>query len=651
MSEPEIPDQGTPKSRTKSAVKAALARPAVGQRVRRYAHFQRQSAARLLDASEHFEESMNYHTRGGWDDGTSAPAVAQLTSYYRHLRDHVATLPLQPMISVLVPVFRPDPAYLREALTSIELQTYDNWQACITDDASGDPEITGIIEEFRRAHPERVRVAEHETNRHISETSNTCLGLAEGEYVALLDHDDRLCPNALAEVVKTLNERRDSVGEVPEILYTDERVIGVAGEYEDVVFFKPGWSPFLHLGVNYTTHLSVYRRELLTAIGGFRAGVEGAQDHDLMLRACEAAQTPVVHIPIVLYQWRSHPESTADSLGAKPYALTNGIAAVTAACDRRNRPATVTLDPRTRHYRTSFALPEPPPLVSIVIPTKDSPEMLRTCVESILGRSTYPAFEIVLVDNNSTDRRTLELYREFGRRPEFRVIEDPAYFNFARLINTGARAAAGSYLVLLNNDTEVVTPDWIEQLLMYAQFPEVGAVGAKLLYPDGFLQHGGVVGSGRDIANHAGIGQHDDDSFYFDYVQTPHETLAVTGAALMISAALFDSVGGLDERYVPNAYGDVDLCLRLRAQGLVNVYTPYATLTHFESVTRRRNIELSERTYMRTTWGTELLTDPYVNPALVGAGSFSPVRNVVTGEPGPGLFRRFLTAGSLGLDG
>lgn len=651
MSEPESPDQAPPKSRAKSAVKAALARPAIGLRVRRYAHFQRQSAARLLDASENFEESMNFHTRGGWDDGTSAPAVAQVTSYYRHLRDHVATLPLQPLISVLVPVFRPEPQYLREALTSIALQTYQNWQACITDDASGDPVITGIIEEFRASHPDRVRVAVHPTNRHISETSNTCLGLAEGDYVALLDHDDRLCPNALGEVVKTLNERLDSVGEVPEIVYTDERVVGEAGEYEDVVFFKPGWSPFLHLGVNYTTHLSVYRRQLLTAIGGFRAGVEGAQDHDLMLRACEAAETKVVHLPMVLYQWRSHPASTADSLGAKPYALTNGVAAVTEACERRNRPATVSLDPRTRHYRTAFALPNPLPLVSIVIPTKDSPDMLRTCIDSIVGRSTYPAFEIVLVDNNSTDRRTLELYQELRARPEFRIVEDPAYFNFARLINRGAQAAGGDYLILLNNDTEVVSPDWIEQLLMYAQFPEVGAVGAKLLYPDGFLQHGGVVGSGKDIANHAGIGQHDDDSFYFDYVQTPHETLAVTGAALMVSAALFDSVGGLDERYVPNAYGDVDLCLRFRARGLSNVYTPYAVLNHFESVTRRRNIELSERDYMRTTWGTELLTDPYVNHALVGAGSFSPERNLVTGEPGPGLFRRFLAAGSLGLDG
>jgi GT2 family glycosyltransferase len=651
MSEPEVPDQAQPRSRAKSAVKAALARPAIGTRVRRYAHFQRQSAARLLDASENFAESMNFHTRGGWDDGTSAAAVAQLTSYYRHLRDHVATLPLQPLISVLVPVYRPDPQYLREALTSIALQTYPNWQACITDDASDDAAVTEIIEDFRRRHPDRVRVAVHATNGHISETSNTCLGLAEGEFVALLDHDDRLCPNALGEVVKALNERLDSIGEIPQILYSDERVVGPAGEYEDVVFFKPGWSPFLHLGVNYTTHLSVYQRQLLAQIGGFRAGLEGAQDHDLMLRACEAAETSVAHIPMVLYQWRSHPASTADSLGAKPYALTNGITAVTQACERRNRPASVTLDPRTRHYRTSFALPEPLPLVSIVIPTKDSPDLLRTCLDSILSCSTYPKFEIVLVDNNSTDPRTLQLYQELQPRPEVRVVEDPAYFNFARLINTGAAAATGEYLILLNNDTEVLTPDWIEQLLMYAQFPEVGAVGAKLLYPDGFLQHGGVVGSGKDIAHHAGIGQHDDDSFYFDYVQTPHETLAVTGAAMMVSAALFESVDGLDERYVPNAYGDVDLCLRFRSRGLANVYTPYAVLTHFESVTRRRNIELSEREYMRSTWGGALMTDPYVNPALVGAGSFSPERNLVTGEPGPGLFRRFLTAGSLSLDG
>lgn len=634
-------------AKVKRGVAKMLANPKTAQRARKVAVTQTEWAFKALESAQRVEGFVNEYAF------SDSPVInpehrEQLLRYYAHLRAHIATLPLQPLISVLVPVYRPAPEYLREALVSVALQTYDNWEVCIADDASADPAVTAVLEQFAAEHPGKVSIAVHETNQHISAASNTALALASGEFVTLLDHDDRLYPHALGEVVRAINDTVDTTGTAPEIIYTDEKVVGADGTHLYDIFNKPGWSPFLHLSVNYTTHLSVYATELLRSIGGFRVGYEGAQDHDLMLRAVEGASTDVLAVPIVMYQWRSHPLSTAGDDGAKPYAWNNGIKAVTEACERRGRPAQVTIDERTGHYRLHFELPEPPPRVSLVIPSKDSTEFLGACIDSVRSLSTYPDVEIVIVDNGSTEPEVLAFYEQLEQTDAgVRIVYDGGYFNFARLNNVGARAATGTYLVLLNNDTEVVTPDWLEQMMMYAQFPEVGAVGAKLLYPDGTVQHGGIVGAGPYIADHSGWRSSPEDHMYLDMVDTVHECLAVTAAAMMVRADVYNDVGGLQERHVPNGFGDVDFCLRLRKRGYTNVYTPYATLIHHESVTRKRNVEAAETQYMRSQWGTELLNDPYLNANLARSGQYVPDGNVVQPDIQSELFAQWLNQGSI----
>lgn len=650
MSDPsEVPlaDRPGPAAKVKRRLAQMLANPQAGDRARRLAVTQTEWAFKALESAQRVEGFVNEYAY------SDAPVInpehrRQLLSYYAHLHAHVATLPRQPLISVLVPVYRPAPAYLREALVSVALQTYDNWEVCIADDASDDPAVTAVIEQFVAEHPDRVRVVVHEVNQHISAASNSALALASGEYVTLLDHDDRLYPHALGEMVRAINDVEEASGAAPEILYSDEKVVGSDGGHLYDTFNKPGWSPFLHMSVNYTTHLSVYSTSLLRGIGGFRIGFEGAQDHDLMLRAVAAAQTDVVAVPILMYQWRSHPMSTAGDEGAKPYAWNNGMRAVTEACEQRGRPVSVTMDERTGHYRLHFELPEPRPKVSLVIPSKDSTEFLGACVASVRGLSTYPDIEIVIVDNGSTLPEVLEYYRQLQATDKgVRVVYDDGYFNFARLNNVGARAATGEFLVLLNNDTEVVTPDWIEQMLMLAQFPEIGAVGAKLLYPDGTVQHGGIVGIGAYIADHSGWRSKPEDRMYLDMVDTVHECLAVTAAALMVRAEVFWEVDGLQERHVPNGFGDVDFCLRLRERGYTNIYTPYATLIHHESITRKRNVEVAEMQYMRRRWGAQLLNDPYLNANLGRSGQYVADGQVTQPDIQSELFAEWLAQGSI----
>lgn len=565
-----------------------------------------------------------------------------LMSYYGFLRDHVPTLPVTPTISVVVPVYRTPPAFLEEALESVAAQVYKKWELCIADDHSQDPAVDRVIDGFRRRFPDRVHVKVLPSNEGISGASNAALELATGDYVALLDHDDRLYPNALAEVVRHIN----LAAQEPDILYSDERVIGEHGQALNDPFMKPDWSPQMHLSVNYTTHLSVYRRELLERIGGFRKGFEGSQDHDLMLRAVEATTTPVVHIPAVLYQWRAHEQSTAQSLEAKPHATIAGVKAVTEACERRGHPATVQFEPKTGHYRVDYRIPDPQPLVSIVIPTRNAVSLLRQCIESVRLKSTYSNYEFVIVDNGSDDPAALAYLRELSDTGAARVVSSNGYFNFARLCNTGVSHAEGEYVVLLNNDTEVITGDWLEAMVGLAQLPGTGAVGAKLLYEDGHVQHAGVVGLGDVIAGHSGRHRSADDPMYIHLINTVHEAIAVTGACLCVKKTTYQQAGGLDEQWVPNAYGDVDLCLRLRERGLVSLYTPYAQLLHLESPSRRLNVEAFERQYMRQRWGNELLNDPYVNPNLVRGESYTIDHRFPQAEVPAAFFNHLLREGA-----
>lgn len=567
-----------------------------------------------------------------------------LATYYRFLRDQTGTYPHRPTISVIVPVFRPQPQFLSQALQSVALQAYSNWELCIVDDCSGDPAVRVIVERFQARHPDKVRVRFMDRNEGISGASNVGLELATGEYCALLDHDDRLYPNALAEVVRHINQAMARGKPLPEMLYSDERVIGERGEPLNDPFLKPDWSPLMHLSVNYTTHLSVYRTDLLRGIGGFRKGFEGSQDHDLALRAAEAAATDVEHIPAVLYQWRAHQGSTARSLDAKPEAAGAGVRAVREACQRRGIPADVTFEEATGHYRLDFAVAEPHPLVSIIIPTRNAVDLLRGCLESIRMLTTYEPFEVIVVDNGSDESSALAFIAELESDDRIRVVRDNEYFNFARLCNRGAQTSKGQYLLLLNNDTEVLTPTWLEAMVGVAQMPDTGAVGAKLLYGNGRVQHAGVVGLGDVVAGHAGRGRSPDDPMYSHLINTLHESMAVTGACLMIAKQKYDEVGGLNESWVPNAYGDVDLCLRLHERGYSNVYTPYAVLHHLESPSRRANIETFERIHMRQEWGSELLTDPFVNPNLIRSETYSVDHRFRQPELPSSIFDKWLSA-------
>ena len=542
-----------------------------------------------------------------------------LQKYYRELSNRVSRLSYQPKISVILPVYRVDPEILRETLATVAMQCYPHWELCAVDDASGDERLTALLQEFAAQHPGQVRFDVNAENLHISATSNRCLELATGDYLALLDHDDRLAPNALAEMVRYINLR-----DQPDILYSDERVIHPDGRATHLVFCKPAWSPFLHLACNYTTHLTLYRTSLIRGLGGFRVGYEGSQDHDLMLRAVETTERPVVHVPFCLYQWRALETSTAKSAESKPYAAIAGVRAVTEACQRRGRPAEVEWEPEHFHYRVRFELPPTPPKVSILIPSRDQGSMLKDCLDSIFQQSTYKNFEVIVIDNGATEPEALSVLRRFTKEypDQFHVERADGPFNFAGLNNRGARIAQGEYFILLNNDIVIRTPEWIEEMLRLAQFPEVGAVGCKLVYPNGKIQHAGIELEDRKVANHSFKLLPAENSVYNNFTKTVHEVAAITGACLMISAEKYHEVGGLEEIHVPNGYGDVDFCLRLAERGYTHVFTPYATLIHDESQTRGRAIETFERHWMIQKWGGQLMNDPYLNFNLKRDTSF-----------------------------
>ncbi len=600
----------------------------VARPLRKLSSIAKQASEALYDAVKSMDRQYNRFFHDSFDAGPTQVAVdgdtaeqALIGRYWASLKPRFDALPYQPLVSVLVPVYKVPAALLRETLASVAGQIYDRWELCIVDDASGMPEIDAVIRTFADLHPGRVKYAINDKNGHISVTSNRCLELAAGDYVALLDHDDVLLPHALGEMARYINHR-----DRPEILYSDERLVDKDGERFHGPFYKPDWSPFFHLSVNYTTHLSVYKTELLRKIGGFRQGFEGAQDHDLMLRAVEGSTKPVVHVPFILYQWRALEGSTASSIDEKPYAVVNGVKAVKEACERRYRPAEVEWERETFHYKIKFELPEHEPLVSIIIPSKDRPELIGTCLDSIFRLSTYKNVEILLVDNGSTDPAAFATYQKFQAAEPGRitVIAHDAPFNFGAMNNVAARQAKGEYLVLLNNDTEVVTARWLEELLSYAQFPDVGAVGCKLLYPDLTIQHAGLALVDRRIAAHSLKYLPHNTSHYLDSANTLREVAAVTAACLMVKRADYLAVGGLDEVDLPNGFGDVDFCLKLARLGRRQVYTPHATLIHYESPSRGASIENYEKMVMLERWSHELLNDPYMNFHLLRHEHVSP---------------------------
>ena len=532
------------------------------------------------------------------------------------ISDRISELPYQPLISVIMPVYNPPISFLEAAIRSVQNQLYPHWELCIADDASTNPDVPTLLSRYA-SEDARIKVIYRKKNGHISAASNSALELATGEFVALLDHDDELPEHALYCIVEAINQHSQA-----SIIYSDEDKINEVGNRFDP-YFKCDFNYELFLAQNMISHLGVYRRTLLDEIGGFRAGYEGSQDYDLALRALEKIEpTQIVHVPHVLYHWRAIPGSTARNVNEKNYALEAARQAVQEHLQRSHIEAVVSPAPESPEYnRVQFRLPAVLPLVSIIIPTRDRADLLSPCIDSILKRSSYPNFEIVVIDNGSVEPATRQL---FDRLPtdRVRVVRDDSPFNFSALNNRGARAAKGGMLCLMNNDIEVLTPDWLEEMVSFAHRADIGCVGARLWYPSGLLQHGGVITGVGGVAGHAHLNLLRGDRGYFNRAVLHQSFSAVTAACLLVRRSVFEQVGGLDE-LLAVAYNDVDFCLRIREAGYRNVWTPYAEMAHHESATRgyettpakQARLE-QEMNLLRQRWGEQLFNDPAYSPNL-----------------------------------
>jgi len=530
--------------------------------------------------------------------------------------------------SIAVPLYNTPESFLRDMIESVLAQTYSGWELCLAD---GSDDSHSYVEGVCREYCERdgrIRYKRLERNLGISENTNACLDMASGEYIALVDHDDILHPAALYEMMRVICEKE------PDLIYTDEASF-IGSDIQNIsnIHFKPDFAPDNLMAINYICHLTTFKRTLLEKTGKFRSEYDGSQDHDMMLRLTEAAER-IEHIPEVLYYWRAHPNSVAYGIRAKDYASEAGRNAVLDSLRRRGIDASV--EGTKAHsciYRVRYAV-KGTPLVSIVIPSCDHVDELKTCINSILGKTTYSNYEIVIAENNSREAATFDYYRELAAKNEnIRVIIWAGEFNYSAINNYAVREAVkGEYVLLLNNDTEVITPEWIEEMLMYAQRKDVGAVGTMLYYPNGTIQHAGVILGMGGIAGHAYQREKPDDFGYMSRLAYAQDMTAVTAACMMIRRDVWDEVGGLDEEFAV-AFNDTDLCMRIRKAGYLIIWTPYAELYHYESLSRgmedtpekQARFE-SEKELFRSRWRAELDSgDPYYNPNLtLNRADFTP---------------------------
>jgi GT2 family glycosyltransferase len=519
-----------------------------------------------------------------------------------------------PRFSILTPVYRTPPGVLRKMLRSVLRQTETDWELCLVDDGSEDPAVREILEAAAAADP-RVRVQYRETNAGIVPASNDALAMARGEFACLLDHDDELHPDALAEVAAAIDRTPEA-----DYIYTDEDKINLANRHSQP-FFKPDWSPERMRTQMYTCHLSVLRRALVEEVGGFDAAFEGSQDWDLVLKVTERARA-IVHVPRILYHWRILETSAASDESAKPWAFEAGGRAVQAHCDRIELPAKVTMDPENPAVLHLEPQLEVEPLVSIVIPTNGQirdvhfkPTVLVShCVRSIVEHSTYENYEIVCVYDKGTESVILQELRDIaGER--LRLVEFSGSFDFSAKINLGAVRSEGKHLLLLNDDIEVTTPNWIERMVMYSERDGIGAIGGRLLWGDTRLQHVGV-GFDEGLPNHTYRTFSGDFNGYANAVLIARNCLAVTGACLMTRADVFAEVGGLSE-VLPINFNDIDYCLKVYVSGRRIVYDPDLILFHFESSSREPVVNEWEIRQLVDRWAPVAAVDPFGNPNLV----------------------------------
>lgn len=515
-----------------------------------------------------------------------------------------------PKISVVVPVFRPDPAHLRACVESVRAQSYGGWELCLCDDASDDGGRTSTLLDDIASTDARIRVTGLSENRGISGATNAAAALSTGAFVAFLDQDDELEEGALGAVAEAVLDHSDA-----DVLYTDQDKLDESGTRTEP-YFKPGWSPDLLLSNMYLGHLLVVRRSLFDRVGGLRSEFDGSQDYDLALRVTEAARR-VVHVPVVGYHWRRTLGSTALDYGSKPQADQAARRALAEAMERRGERAVVESGQVLSTFRVRRLLPDSAPLVSVIIPFHDGARLLRRTLDALEQTAGYDNWEAILVDNRSWEPETRALVQRVAHDDRMRVFEYDDEFNWSAINNWAADRARGEVLLFMNSDVEGGSEGWMAAMLEHALRKEVGAVGARLLYPDGTIQHAGVVlGLGGGVAWHAFCFCPPDNNGYFAHTRLIRNYMAVTGACLMVSRDRFDAIGRFDES-LPVAYNDIDFCVRLHQHGYLNVFTPFAELVHYEGATRGRSaVEGDDERELFRRYEHLIRSDPYFNPNL-----------------------------------
>lgn len=520
-----------------------------------------------------------------------------------------------PCFSIAVPLYQTKEKYLREMIESVQAQTYTNWELCLADGSGREHSLQPVVGEYI-AKDKRIKYCLLDSNEGIAGNTNEALKMADGDFVVLTDHDDLLSPEALYQCAKAVQKEPQT-----DVIYSDEDKVDMSGKKFFEPHFKSDYNIDLLCTMNYICHLFVVRKDVMERAGLFESCYDGAQDHDFILRCTEKAEH-IVHIPKVLYHWRCHAQSTSENPESKLYAFENGCKAVKAHYDRIGIPAEVEQGPFYGMYRTHYLWKEQP-LVSILIPNKDHAADLKKCMDSIEEKSTYRNFEFIIVENNSTEEETFSYYKEIEKRDNVRVLYYKEDFNYSRINNFGAKEANGEYVLLLNNDTEMIEPDSIKEMLDVCMRLDVGIVGAKLLYEDNTIQHAGVIIGFGGVAGHAFIGQDRDDNGYFSRIISVQDLSAVTAACLMVRRSVFDEVEGLNEEFKV-AFNDIDFCLKVRKAGYLVVYNPYAQFYHYESKSRGQEDSADKVARFQQEiglfgerWG-ELLEhgDPYYNPNL-----------------------------------
>ena len=534
----------------------------------------------------------------------------------------------KPLFSIVVPLYKTPVKYLEQLVKSVRAQTYDNWELCLSDGSGELSPLANYLDRLAQK-DKRIKVVRHETPLRISANTNAAIGIARGEFLVFADHDDLLTEDALYECAKALERQPDT-----DLIYSDEDKVSMNGRRYFEPHFKSDYNPDLLCSMNYFCHLVVVRRLLTEQTGLLREEFDGAQDYDFVLRCVEHTDR-IVHIPRVLYHWRAHENSTAENPQSKWYAFEAGLRAIEAHYDRRKLPAQVEFGEYPGLYKTVWKWKEQP-LVSILIPNKDHTQDLDKCIQSIEQKSEYRNYEFIIIENNSEDEETFAYYKKLEAENEkAHVVYWDGGFNFSAINNFGAEHAKGEYLLLLNNDTEIIHPDCLWQLLGYCMREDVGAVGARLYYEDGSIQHAGVVLGFGGIAGHTFIGFPHDANGYFSRIICAQDYSAVTAACMMTKKSVYEQVGGLTEELVV-AFNDIDYCMKVRALGKLVVYNPYAQLYHYESKSRgledspeKQERYYREMKYFVTKW-KECLDkgDPYYNPNLTLAKADFSLKNI-----------------------